>query len=691
MDHLGLPLASSLSATAAAASSASATYDPPDVGDGDEPVEPSRKRKRSSGGGFQSFSLLPFLFKGVMRLGYQLPTPVQRKVIPLLLAGHDVVAMARTGSGKCFARGTQLRLYSGDLIAVERIVGGELLMGDDGGPRTVTPGSLTPPGSSGVLYTVTPHWEGARPFTVNADHILVLANNTRPSCRATTGQGRSPAWTVDWYELDSVNGMRCRSRSYATEGEAKDELEALTANWTPLVWEVTVRDFLAATSRVRRACQLMAADAVTFVNPQLPSLKHVLGVVLGVAATQAQIDWAAWYLGLWLTDGYADSADVSLCGPPKGQPGSQHEIVAELHRYQQLFAQQVTQRHEPWSTAHHDVSCFHFGQPAPLGVRGGGSLSIAHRLLQQYGLISTEGIDNKHVPQAWMCDTLDVRRHILAGIVDGDGCCAEQSGCYEITAKQLRVAQGCKLLGASLGLRTGAITVKTSVDKMTGERYDGHRLSFFGHLHTVSLHIVCSHKQSPQPGAASYRAPNEDSRCYGFSITQQPAGEYFGFAVTGANRRFLLEDFTITHNVSQPQHAAAASSAQQRRSSPLTLLCAMLSADSGLPHPDAAAPGFLPAACRLIACCSRHHSLAYARAGHADALSADVPAALLPALRAPVHRAADRRLVHERPVRGADSLGTARRHRRHSRASAASPGGGRVQPADGGDAGHGRG
>ena len=43
---------------------------------------------------------------------------------------------------------------------------------------------------------------------------------------------------------------------------------------------------------------------------------------------------------------------------------------------------------------------------------------------------------------------------------------------------------------------------------------------------------------------------NEDSRCYGFSITALPAGDYFGFAVQGGvNRRFLLEDYTITHNV----------------------------------------------------------------------------------------------------------------------------------------------
>ncbi|PIO36285.1 hypothetical protein AB205_0152430 [Aquarana catesbeiana] len=44
------------------------------------------------------------VFKGVMKKGYKVPTPIQRKVVPVILDGKDVVAMARTGSGKtaCF-------------------------------------------------------------------------------------------------------------------------------------------------------------------------------------------------------------------------------------------------------------------------------------------------------------------------------------------------------------------------------------------------------------------------------------------------------------------------------------------------------------------------------------------------------------------------------------------------------------
>ena len=35
-----------------------------------------------------------------MAKGYRLPTPIQRKCIPSIMEGHNIVAMARTGSGK---------------------------------------------------------------------------------------------------------------------------------------------------------------------------------------------------------------------------------------------------------------------------------------------------------------------------------------------------------------------------------------------------------------------------------------------------------------------------------------------------------------------------------------------------------------------------------------------------------------
>lgn len=62
-----------------------------------------REKHKAKSGGFESMGLSLNVFRGVKRKGYRVPTPIQRKAMPMILSGADVVAMARTGSGKTAA------------------------------------------------------------------------------------------------------------------------------------------------------------------------------------------------------------------------------------------------------------------------------------------------------------------------------------------------------------------------------------------------------------------------------------------------------------------------------------------------------------------------------------------------------------------------------------------------------------
>ena len=63
----------------------------------------NQTKKNKKSGGFQSMGLSHNILKGVLKKGYRIPTPIQRKTIPMIMSGKDVVAMARTGSGKTAA------------------------------------------------------------------------------------------------------------------------------------------------------------------------------------------------------------------------------------------------------------------------------------------------------------------------------------------------------------------------------------------------------------------------------------------------------------------------------------------------------------------------------------------------------------------------------------------------------------
>ena len=52
---------------------------------------------------FDDLGLCAEVLQATQALGYETPTPIQSQAIPKVLAGHDVLGVAQTGTGKTAA------------------------------------------------------------------------------------------------------------------------------------------------------------------------------------------------------------------------------------------------------------------------------------------------------------------------------------------------------------------------------------------------------------------------------------------------------------------------------------------------------------------------------------------------------------------------------------------------------------
>ncbi len=85
-----------------------------------------------------------------------------------------IIITGPTGSGKSLGYGTPIIKYDGSIVPIESIKIGDLLMGPDSKPRTVT---QTQPGM-GKMYKIIP--KTGQPWFCNSDHILTLRKTIPP-------------------------------------------------------------------------------------------------------------------------------------------------------------------------------------------------------------------------------------------------------------------------------------------------------------------------------------------------------------------------------------------------------------------------------------------------------------------------------------------------------------------------------
>lgn len=156
--------------------------------------------------------------------------------------------------------------------------------------------------------------------------------------------------------------------------------------------------------------------------------------------------------------------------------------------------------------------------------------------LKELGIFPIVGKE-KYVPDCYLYGDRACRLSILAGLLDTDGY-LDRKG-YEFSSKSLKLAENVLFLSQSVGLSSKINKVYNACQ--TGAVGVYYRVLISGDCSIIPVRIArkkCGTRKQKKNVCRS-----------GFSIIKiSECSPYYGFEVEGSDHRYLLHDFTVTHN-----------------------------------------------------------------------------------------------------------------------------------------------
>ena len=154
-------------------------------------------------------------------------------------------------------------------------------------------------------------------------------------------------------------------------------------------------------------------------------------------------------------------------------------------------------------------------------------------------------IDNKHIPKDYIVNDKSIRLSLIAGIIDTNGCLSNDGKRFIIVQTNKSFSEQILLLCRSLGFIT---TYRT--EKKTNIKFPG-LTNLVDCLYCYIINIS-GDKLSDIPTRLIKRNKcinSKSNKDYLSSINIKNIGEekYYGWIVDG-NHRFIMSDFTVTHN-----------------------------------------------------------------------------------------------------------------------------------------------
>lgn len=149
-------------------------------------------------------------------------------------------------------------------------------------------------------------------------------------------------------------------------------------------------------------------------------------------------------------------------------------------------------------------------------------------------------LNNKHIPHNYLVNSRQNRLALLAGIIDSDG--YFNRNCIEIVQKNEVLLDNIVFLARSLGFACYKKKVVKTCTNAKGGPVKG--IYFLTNIYGKGMEDIptlCPRKKGCE------RRQIKDALTYRLQIEKLQVDDYYGFEIDG-NRRFVLADFTVTHN-----------------------------------------------------------------------------------------------------------------------------------------------
>jgi hypothetical protein len=330
--------------------------------------------------------------------------------------------------------------------------------------------------------------------TKMSQHILVgdlvMGPDSKPRTVNQVNSGKEPMYRICPKDKNRKDlEFKCNESHILTLRYCSDDSRYNVKKGDEI--DISVRDYLELPERHKRLLQ---------------------GFTTGVDFEEAPLEVPAYILGAWLGDGTSATTALTTMDD---------EIYNEWSKYAASINMQIRIQ----ETKNNSTTYF---------ITSGKAYGKSNRNPMMNELRAMEVINNKHIPNVYLKNSIENRLQLLAGLLDTDGSLLDNT--FVFTQKNERLADDVVYLAKSLGFKvTKKLVERTYNDKNA----DIFKIVIGGDTHKIPTRLP--RKQ------ATKKDKQKNWSNFGICVEPLGMGTYYGFTLK-EEPHFVLGNFVVTHN-----------------------------------------------------------------------------------------------------------------------------------------------